>query len=439
MKFIFKLLGNDPRYERWRWQMFALTWLGYAGLYLTRKSFSIAKTGIGEGTEVGLLDSQMAWIDFGYLMAYAIGQFIWGITADRIGTRKVILSGMLVSILAGVMMGVSTLPLALGVFFFIQGLCQSTGWAPLTKNVSNFFSQRERGTIMGMWCTNYAIGGVVASALAAWAASRWGYQYAFFVPAGVLLCIWFLFVFFQRNRPEDVGLPSIEEYHGEKQNTGVETDSKPENSWANIISVLKDPMVRMLAGVYFFLKPTRYAILFWGPVYITEKLGTRGETSGFMDGAIATMFELAGPLSVLIAGIVTDKVFGSRRMPVAVMCLLSLSVVLFLMDNLPANRLALGAGFFMIGILLYAPDSLISGTAAVDFGTRKGAGTAAGLINGCGSFGAGLGVFLPGLVKEHWGWDGIFLALSISILIAGLLLLPHWNKLPQSHSRREAS
>ena len=196
MKFIFKLLGNDPKYERWRWQMFAVTWLGYAGLYLTRKSFSIAKTGIGEGTEMGLLDSQMAWIDFGYLVAYAIGQFIWGITADKIGTRKVILSGMLVSILSGVAMGVSTLPLALGVFFFIQGLCQSTGWAPLTKNVSNFFSQRERGTIMGMWCTNYAIGGVVASALAAWAASRWGYQYAFFVPAGVLLCIWFLFVFF---------------------------------------------------------------------------------------------------------------------------------------------------------------------------------------------------------------------------------------------------
>ena len=158
-----------------------------------------------------------------------------------------------------------------------------------------------------------------------------------------------------------------------------------------------------------------------------------------MDGAIATMFELAGPLSVLIAGIVTDKVFGSRRMPVAVTCLLCLSVVLFLMDNLPANRLALGAGFFMIGILLYAPDSLISGTAAVDFGTRKGAGTAAGLINGFGSFGAVLGGTLPGLVKEQWGWDGIFHSLSISILIAGVLLLPQWNRLPESRNRPEAS
>ncbi len=116
MKSLFKRLGSDPKYERWRWQMFAVTWLGYAGFYLTRKSFSIAKTGMGEETEVGLLDADMAWIDMGYLIAYAIGQFVWGITADKVGPRKVLLGGMLISILTGVAMGVSTLPLALGVF-----------------------------------------------------------------------------------------------------------------------------------------------------------------------------------------------------------------------------------------------------------------------------------------------------------------------------------
>src|SRR5437588_1609953 len=34
---------RDSKYERWRWQIFAVTWLAYAGLYLTRKSFSVAK------------------------------------------------------------------------------------------------------------------------------------------------------------------------------------------------------------------------------------------------------------------------------------------------------------------------------------------------------------------------------------------------------------
>ncbi len=38
-----KLIGNDPKYERWRWQIFSITWLAYAGFYLTRKAFSIAK------------------------------------------------------------------------------------------------------------------------------------------------------------------------------------------------------------------------------------------------------------------------------------------------------------------------------------------------------------------------------------------------------------
>ena len=37
---------KDPLYERWRWQIFAITWLAYAGFYLTRKSFAVAKIGI---------------------------------------------------------------------------------------------------------------------------------------------------------------------------------------------------------------------------------------------------------------------------------------------------------------------------------------------------------------------------------------------------------
>src|SRR6185295_14923811 len=90
---------RDPVYERWRWQIFGITWLAYAGFYLTRKSFSVAKIGIGEGTAIGLTQVQMAWVDGAYLAAYAIGQFLWGIAGDKYGTRKVVLGGMLCSVL----------------------------------------------------------------------------------------------------------------------------------------------------------------------------------------------------------------------------------------------------------------------------------------------------------------------------------------------------
>jgi OPA family sugar phosphate sensor protein UhpC-like MFS transporter len=83
-----------------------------------------------------------------------------------------------------------------------------------------------------------------------------------------------------------------------------------------------------------------------------------------------------------------------------------------------------------MGLLLYAPDSLVSGTAAVDFGTKKGASTASGLVNGCGSIGAILGGTIPGFFQKTWGWDGVFTLLAGSVLLAALLLLPKWNALP---------
>jgi OPA family glycerol-3-phosphate transporter-like MFS transporter len=418
-----------PLYERWRWQIFAITWLAYAGFYLTRKSFSVAKIGIGEGTSIGLTQAQMAWVDGAYLTAYAVGQFIWGIAGDRFGTRKVILFGMLCSVIAGVGMGASSVALAFGVLFCIQGLSQSTGWAPLSKNIGNFFSQRERGIVMGIWCTNYAVGGLVASIYAGYVGQRYGWRYAFFFPAATLLVIWFLFWLFQRNRPEDLGLPSIEEYHGEMPailDESERPEEEPDGSWKVILEVITNPMVLLLSLVYFCFKPVRYAILFWGPRYVSDKLGTGMAESGFL----SAMFELAGPLSVFVGGLLSDKLFGTRRMPVSVLFLLSLSVVVFFMNDLPPTRFVLGASLFLIGFLTYAPDSLISGTAAVDFGTKKGASTASGLINGFGSVGAIVGGTIPGFFQKQWGWQGIFNFLAAATLIAALVLLPKWNALP---------
>jgi OPA family glycerol-3-phosphate transporter-like MFS transporter len=85
------------------------------------------------------------------------------------------------------------------------------------------------------------------------------------------------------------------------------------------------------------------------------------------------------------------------------------------------------------------PDSLISGAAAIDFGTKRGASTASGFINGFGSLGQLIGVMLPGAVEAVLGkgqniWNVIFVGLGISLALAGMLLAPQWNRLP-AHRR----
>jgi len=425
-----KLFGPDRLYEHWRWQIFGITWLAYVGFYLTRKSFWVVKSELESPQVMGLSMSDMGWIDVTYQLAYAVGQFVWGMCGDRFGSRKVILLGMFSSVVIAIAMGMSSTVILLGAFFGLQGLAQSSGWAPLTKNVSCFFSQRERGTVMGFWFTNYAVGGLIASPFAGYFGQLYGWRCAFFAPAVALLIIWILFYLLQRNRPEDVGLPPIEKYHGEPE-ARLEAEpaaaERADGSWKIIGEVVRSPMVLLLSVVYLFFKPTRYAIFAWGPKYLNDRLGTNMVESG----ALSSLFELAGPVSILLGGVISDRVFKSKRMPVSIICLLLLAVMLFLMDKLPPSKAMLGGCFFLIGFFLFAPDSLVSGTAAVDFGTKKGAATAAGIINGCGSLGAVVGVGVPGFLQKQWGWDGVFTFFAAAVLLAALLLLPKWNALPK--------
>ena len=383
---------------------------------------------------MGLTKADMSWIDGANSVAYAADQFLWGPLGDKFGPRTIVLGGMLASVTIALAMGLSSTVLLMGVLFAVQGLCQSSGWAPLTKNVGEFFSRRERGSVMGFWCTNYALGGFVGSTLAAWAAQKFGWRYAFFVPAGGLFLIWILFLLFQRSRPEDVGLPPIEKYHGETEDVIVQREApeaEREGSWKIVVEVLGNKMVWLLAGVYFLVKPTRYLMLYWSPVYINELLGTGTATSGFL----GSLFDLAGPAGSVVGGLMSDRLFKSKRMPVCVIALFCLAVLMVAFRFLPATRLAIGGGMFIIGFLIFIPDSLISGTAAMDFGTKKGASTASGVINGFGSVGQIIGVTLPGWADKLVGqghdiWNPIFLWLGVALALAGVLLSPQWNRLP---------
>ena len=444
--------ATSSRLPAWQMRVFAVTWLAYAGYYLTRKGLSIAKVELKQPEVMGLSTETLSLIDGGYLVAYAGGQFLWGILGDRVGTRAVVLVGMAGSIAVAVGMGLSGSALALGVLFALQGICQSSGWAPLAKNIGEFFSRRVRGRVMGVWCSNFALGGMIAAVVAGLATS-WGgvavpipewlggprvlpepWRMAFFVPAALLSVIWVVFWLLQANRPEDVGLPSPERDRGESESVilaGETTADEPEGSWHTVLEVLSSPIVLLLAFVYLFVKPLRYLLMFWAPVYLNERLGTGTAESGIL----GSLFDLAGPLGIFAGGWASDRLCGARRFPVIASTLLLGGLALALLPLVPATRWSLGAMLFVIGGLVYIPDSLVSGAAAIDFGTRRGASTAAGVINGVGSLGAIVGGTLPGFVKQLTGsattpWNSIFLALAGGLVLAAVCVVPQWNRLP---------
>src|SRR3990172_6715243 len=119
-------LPLNPRYERWRWQTFGITWLIYASYYLTRQAFNAAKVVLADGP-LSIAREQLGRIDATYLTVYSLGQFFFGPLSDRFGPRKILLCGMGLSVLAAVGFGFSTTLVAFLAFAALQGLAQSTG------------------------------------------------------------------------------------------------------------------------------------------------------------------------------------------------------------------------------------------------------------------------------------------------------------------------
>lgn len=415
--------------KRWRLQIFAITWLAYAAFYFTRKAFSVAKLGIDDDPDFMLERSVMANLDALYLGAYAIGQFTWGILSDRFGPRIVVFGGLLISAIAAAVMGTfATLPI-FATMMVVQGLAQSTGWSGLCKNVGSFFSIQERGRVFGWWCTCYAFGGLVASPFAGWLAYEvYGdWRAAFIGCAAVVAVLAVLFFIFQRNTPQDVGLPPIEPLSETSDGT---TQVHP-TFISCLKTIIKNRPVLVLGLAYFMLKPARYAILFWGPVMVYERMPEIGKVAAAI---VPTSFEVAGLAGPILIGLISDKIFGARRFPACVVSLLVLTVslVLFVPAMNTGSVMVVVALLFMMGLTLYGPDSMISGAAAIDFG-KETSGTAAGFVNGCGSIGAVLGGLLPG----YFDTETVFLCFTASAVVAIVIMLPFWNRRPIAQSSNE--
>jgi MFS transporter, OPA family, sugar phosphate sensor protein UhpC len=424
----------EPKITReqraYRYRIFAVTWLAYAGFYFCRKNLSVAMPSLK--TDLGFTDTSLAWVIFGYNFVYLLGQFANGMLADRWGPRLIVGIGLVVAVLSNVAMGLAASLAAFAVLNCVNGYGQSTGWSGLIKNMAAWYRPAERGIVMAWWGTCYVLGAFVATRFATWCVSdeapllALGWRRSFWGPAIVLAVISVLFILFARNTPTNAGLPEIiveEEALPEPRPDGKPVPAEQE-SLSVIREVLSQPAVWVTGAMYFFVKLTRYALAFWLPVYMVDHLGytkvDAGNTSSY--------YELAGFFGAVTAGYLSDKLFRSRRFPVGALMLFGLAAAFLLHVKLSrAGVTANTIGISLIGFMTFGPDTLMTAAGAMDLGTRRGAATAAGVINGMGSCGQLLSSLVVAYFARKFGWDSLFYLFAGFSLGAALLLTTKWN------------
>ena len=443
----------------------------YASFYLTRNSFSVAKVALPFDLGVSLTRDNLGTIDSVYLTFYMLGQFLFGPLGDRLGPHRILLFGLSLSPAAAVGFSLSSTLAAFLFFSILQGIAQSTGWSNTTKTMSSWFSLNERGRVLGWWCTHYTVGAAVSLPYAGWmmdhysrslytafpvplapfislngscdslnacaptllfgtAAPYW--PAAFWGPAAVVAGVAFLTWLLLRDRPEDVGLPPIEEYHGDTDLPSLEYEAiieSPESSWQIVVAVLSTPRIWTLALAYFSVKLVRYAFMFWGPKYVAETL----HSDALSSAAVAAAMPISGLVGVIAIGYLSDQWFNARRAPITILSLLACAAVMLAGLAHLQNPWLMTIFFFLVGAFLFGPDSMISATASIDFGTKRGAGTAVGLVNGIGSIGGIVGGgWLPGKITTGADWTPLFEVMIAGLIFSAIILVPLWRTKPST-------
>jgi OPA family glycerol-3-phosphate transporter-like MFS transporter len=170
---------------------------------------------------------------------------------------------------------------------------------------------------------------------------------------------------------------------------------------------------------YFSTGVVRNGLEQWFPSYLQEVHNIPQGSVEF--GAQAMLMPIAALAGAITAGVLSDKVFGSRRGPVVAIMYFAQAalLLLFMFAVTPAWC---GTILIVLSFMFSGPHSLIGNAATLDFGGREAVGAATGFFDamqyaGAALIGVGMGRLIDLFGWGVWGPSLIFFAVSGGVLM----------------------
>ena len=410
--------------QRWQWRTGLGLFVGYSAYYVCRSDLAIAAPLlVREFGARGLNKEVLGRLASVGVLFYAAGKVVSGVLGDFLGGRKIFLLGMVGSVAATVAFGLGQ---GVAVFFAAWAanrLVQSMGWAGLVKTAANWFPYRSYGRVMGLLSLSYLFGDVVAKLVLGQLLVRGlGWRGLFLAAAGVLAAVALGCALSLKSAPESVGLPAPPANPDglfAAAGPGPAAD-RPAALGSLLGPYFRSPAFLLMLAMSFGLTALREAFSFWVPTYLVEA----AHLSGGAASQWSALYSGCGMASILGAGYLSDAWLRGQRGVLVLGACAGLVPVLALMTRPaagPALPLVLTA---LVGLLLLGPYSFLSGAMALDAGGRRGAATAAGLLDAVGYAGGTGALWLTGALAERQGWGCAFGALAgLAAATAGAALV----------------
>jgi MFS transporter, OPA family, glycerol-3-phosphate transporter len=418
------------KYKRRR----ALNWfplgLTYATFYMGRYNLNVSsKTMIDmfhlSKSEFGTIATAGFW-------TYALSVLINGPLSDKIGGKKSILIGAAGALTVNLIIGLlflnewqTKIIIGMSLLYSVNQYFQSFGALSVVKVNSPWFHVKERGIFGGIFGIMISSGYLLAYTVGGWILSNFPWFYVFIIPSCAIFVMAIIDLFLVKDKPSQAGFDDF--------NTGDASSSDPDKDkpvdWNYLIKkVFTNPIILTIMIAEFCTGFVRQGLLLWIVPFLSE---VHHVEHGSVLYDVATLgITIGGIIGGLLCGFLSDRLFQSRRPPLAFMFYMG-HIVFILALGWVVNSIAASILIGVCCMWIFGVHGMLSGTASMDFGGTKAAATVAGMFDGIQYVASGLTGFLLGAGLDKFGWGAWTYMLIPFSLIGSLMMLRVWNAKPR--------
>jgi OPA family glycerol-3-phosphate transporter-like MFS transporter len=427
---VFNPMGHGRAYRARRFLNWFPLGLTYATFYMGRYNVHVANDTIR--AEFSFSKEELGWILSAGFWTYALSVIFNGPLADRIGGRRAILLGAIgtagINLLVGLLFSggwQAKVLVGMSLLYAVSSYFQSFGALSVVKVNAAWFHVRERGIFGGIFGIMISSGYWLAMGIGGWILASLDWYWVFLIPAMCIFAMSLVDLFVVRDSPEETGFPRLDTHDASHGDAG-----KVDLSYL-ARKVFTNRVILTIAVAEFCTGWVRQGLLGWFTSFLNERHGiAAGET---WHGVASIGITVGGIVGGLVCGYLSDRVFQSRRPPVAFLFyLLQIVSVLVLGWVATPEIAALMVGFSCIWI--FGVHGMLSGTASMDFGGKRAAATAAGMLDGCQYLASGFTGFAMGALLDEFGWSAWTYSIAPFSLIGAILMLRIWNETPLSRA-----
>jgi sugar phosphate permease len=389
-------------------------------------------------------DFHLSNVDIGLLaslfyITYALVQIPIGLAYSKFGIGKILSLSMILTSISTLFIGLASNIFQLKLARALLGASEGPINIGIISIINRWFPAKEKGLATGIFMSSIKFAPAFVPPLCALIIMQWGWRevfYIFSIPGIIIAILWLFFI------KDD---PTESKYCNEQERSYITNNEETEiingvnsikdqksNRFGLLDKFIRTKKVSLLnsnkeiilswnnwacAIGYGLMVGITYSIMTWVPTYLIDEK----KLSILSMGLVASSPWIGAIIGNILGGLISDRVFNKRRKPVMLITTFSTVIMMYILISIPSIPVLIAALFFLTGVLLNIGYSTFL-VYPMGLATKEKVPFAASVVNTIGSIGGAISPFIVGLILDNYGWNEVFIFLSLCSLTALVLL-----------------